>query len=306
MMNNNYNMENDLDTPVVFIIYNRPEQTKIVFDALRKVKPRKLFVVADGPRSQFESQKCEETRSILKTIDWGCEVFENFSDYNLGCGKRISSGLDWVFSKAEEAIILEDDCLPSPSFFYFCQTLLEKYHKNEGIMQISGNNFQPESNVGNYSYYFSKYPHIWGWATWKRAWDFYDFSMKSWPEFKKSRKINALSENIQEKIYWTAVFDRRYYRQQPDTWDYQWVYACWLQGGLSINPSRNLVSNIGAGKDASHTKKKHCSLLNIPTQDIWQITHPPIIASDHKIDAYTARYVYGITGLRCLIQCLKP
>ncbi|MEN2383889.1 MAG: hypothetical protein KA716_33360 [Gloeotrichia echinulata DEX184] len=153
-----------LSTPIGFFIFNRPDLTAQVFEAIRQTKPHKLLVVADGPRFPEEEEKCLKTREVIKSVDWDCEVLTNFSEINLGCKYRVYSGLDWVFSQVEEAIILEDDCLPTPSFFYFCQTLLQRYRDDERVMHISGNNFQFGQSRTPYSYYFSKYNHIWGWG----------------------------------------------------------------------------------------------------------------------------------------------
>lgn len=273
-------------TPVVLIIFNRPELTGRIFETIREARPKKLFVIADGPRFPQETMKCQETRKIIDAIDWDCEVKKNYSETNLGCGRRIASGLTWVFSQVGEAIILEDDCLPAPSFFYFCEILLEFYRDNEKIMHIGGNNFQGGRNRTNYSYYFSKYPHIWGWATWSRAWKYYDFHMKTWPDYKKSKIICSAYNSPIEKKYWEDVFDR-IYKGQIDTWDYQWTYNCWFHKGLSISPNVNLVSNIGFGLNATHTIGKNSRAAYLPTSDIWDIKHPTDIVRAQKADIYT-------------------
>lgn len=274
-----------LSTPVAFLIFNRPELTKIVFAAIRQAKPYKLLVVADGARFPEEAEKCQETRDIINQVDWNCEVLTNFSKTNLGCKKRISSGLSWVFSEVEEAIILEDDCLPSPSFFQFCQTLLEYYRHDSRIMHISGSNFQDSQNRNDFSYYLSKYAHIWGWASWRRAWKHYDITMKTWPHYKKSNMLGSICESAYEQKYWTDKFDN-VFNNSIDTWDYQWLYTCWHQNGLSILPRSNLVSNIGFGADATHTKDKK-TLTQSPNLDIWDIKHPLFIVRDINADNYT-------------------
>lgn len=274
-----------ISTPVVFLIFNRPELTKIVFEAIRQAKPKKLFVVADGPRFSEEVEKCNNARAIINKVDWDCDVLTNFSEINLGCKKRVSSGLDWVFSEIEEAIILEDDCLPTPSFFDFCQTLLEYYRYDERVMHISGDNFQNGQKSNNFSYYFSKYSHVWGWASWRRAWKHYDVGMQTWSEFKKMSMINSICESIYEQRYWNNIFES-VFNSVIDTWDYQWLYACWSQSGLSILPNSNLVSNIGFGLDATHTTSKS-SLSRLSVTDIWDIKHPKFIIRDRNADYYT-------------------
>ncbi len=175
-----------LETPVAFIIFKRHDLTERVFQAIREAKPKKLLVIADGPRFPEEAAKCQKTRDIIQQVDWDCEVLKNYSEVNLGCRQRISSGLDWVFSQVEEAIILEDDCVPAPSFFSFCQTLLDYYRDDNRIMVISGDNFQDGQSRTDYSYYFSRYNHCWGWATWHRAWQYWDFNKNKWLEFQQS------------------------------------------------------------------------------------------------------------------------
>jgi hypothetical protein len=281
-----------LETPVAFIIFNRPDLTERVFQAIRQAQPRKLLVIADGPRLDRvgEAEKCTAARAVIDQVDWDCEVLKNYSDINLGCRQRVSSGLDWVFSEVEEAIILEDDCLPSPSFFYFCQTLLEHYRCDERVMHISGNNFQPISRT-IYSYYFSKYPHIWGWASWRRAWKHYDVEMKTWQAYKNEGLIHAICEDPYEQKYWLDIFDC-VSRGEIDTWDYQWTYAFWSQGGLSVIPQHNLVSNLGFRNDATHTHGIS-SLANMRTYDMQNMQHPKFVVRHQEADQYTFDTVFG-------------
>ncbi len=276
-----------LKTPVAFIIFNRPDLTQIVFNEIRKAEPKQLFVIADGPKTPEEWKKCQAARDVIKQVDWDCEVLCNYSDVNLGCRERVSSGITWVFEHVEEAIILEDDCVPAPSFFSFCQTLLEHYRDDERIMVISGNNFQNGISRTKYSYYFSRYNHCWGWATWKRAWKYYDFNKEKWLEFKKENLLSQLFEDSTETKHWQEIFNRLFLEGKPNTWDYVWTFACWAQGGLSILPNQNLVSNIGFRSDATHTKGIDSTMGNLPTQDIWKIEHPPFIVRHQQADLYT-------------------
>jgi hypothetical protein len=239
-----------LNTPVVLIIFNRPEPVQEVFNAIRQAQPTKLLVIADGPRFPEEAEKCEKTKQIVSTVDWDCEVLTNYSEINLGLKIIISSGLDWVFNNVEEAIILEDDCLPSQSFFVFCQSLLEMYRYDTRVMSISGNNFQM-SPMNPYSYFFSKYFHCWGWATWRRSWKYYDIDMKTFLEFKKRDTIKAICNDVWEQKYWLDIFEKTY-NGQIKTWDYQWLYASWINHALSIYPNLNLVSNLGFGKQSTN------------------------------------------------------
>ena len=280
-------------TPVTLFIFNRPDLTKIVFQAIAKAKPQQLLIVADGPRFPEELKKCEETRAVVATVDWDCKVITNFSDRNLGCSKRISSGIDWVFSQVEESIFLEDDILPTQSFFYFCQLLLDLYRDDERIMHISGDNSLNQQR-NSYSYFFSKYVDVWGWASWRRAWQKYDYQMKSWPEFKSAELLKFVCDESSEYKYWVNIFDRMY--QDPlsiDTWDFQWLYACWSQHGLAIEPNTNLTSNLGFDRaDATHTSD-NTPFSKLPTTDIWDITHPPFIVQDCEADRHTFDYFFG-------------
>lgn len=278
-------------TPIALFIFNRPQLSQIVFNAIAKVKPQQLLIVADGPRSETEWEKCQQARNIVNQVDWPCQVLTNFANKNLGCRIRVSTGLDWVFSQVEEAIILEDDCLPSPSFFNFCQVLLKHYRYDTNIMHISGNNFQEGQSRTENSYYFSKYSHIWGWASWRRAWQYYDVNMSSWMGYKKSKHFQQLCDSYWEQEYWLNTFD---YVQQGaiDTWDYQWLLACWQQQGLSILPDRNLISNLGFTEESTHETAAKC-WSNLPTEDIWKIHHPSSISRNKIADRYTFDHFFG-------------
>lgn len=293
-----------LNTPVAFFIFNRPDLTNIVFDAIAQAKPKQLLVVADGPRFPEEAEKCRQAREVLERVDWDCEVLTNFLEINLGCKQRVSSGLDWVFSEVEEAIILEDDCLPSPSFFHFCQTLLEYYRYDERIMHISGNNFQFGQSRTEYSYYFSKYPHIWGWASWRRAWKYYDVNIKTWLQYKNLGWLSSMCEDSYEQNYWIDIFDR-VFNGSLDTWDYQWLYACWCQSGMSILPDSNLVSNIGFGFDGTHTSDSKNQLSTLPLTDIWEIKHSPLVVGCREADHYTFNSVFSPKNMKKtnLVKC---
>ena len=247
-----------LTTPVLFMIFNRPDTTQKVFNAIRQAKPKQLFIAADGPRegTEGEKEKCEQARKVIEQVDWNCEVKTLFRDKNLGCKIADTFAIDWFFENVDEGIILEDDCLPSQSFFWFCQELLEYYRADTRIMMISGNNFQFGKVRGEGSYYFSKYAHLWGWATWRRAWRYYDVDMKSFEKFKIESQINNIFRIKQQQKYWTKIF-QSVYDGKIDTWCYQWAYTCFINNGLCIMPNVNLVSNIGFGADSTHTKEEN-------------------------------------------------
>ena len=288
-----------LKTPVAFIIFKRPDTTEKVFEAIRQAKPPKLLVIADGARQDMpgEAEKCAATRAIIDRVDWDCEVLKNYSEINLGCRKRVSSGLDWVFDNVEEAIILEDDCLPHPTFFHFCEELLERYRYDLRIASISGQNVQLGRRRTEYSYYFSCYNHIWGWATWKRAWQYFDVDMKSWPEIKKRCLLVDILLESQGVKFWTEKLQATY-DGDIDTWDMQWTLACWLQSGLCILSNVNLISNIGFGVEGTNIKSKKGRFFkryaNMPTEAMkFPLKHPPNIMRDLQADNFTQKTLYN-------------
>lgn len=292
-MKDNFIPHGHLATPVLFIIFNRPNTTQKVFNAIRQAKPKQLFVAADGPREnkEGEKEKCGQARKVIERVDWDCEVKTLFRDKNLGCKIAVSSAIDWFFENVEEGIILEDDCLPNQSFFWFCQELLEYYREDTRVMMISGDNFQFDKKRGKGSYYFSKYFHIWGWATWRRAWRHFDISMKSFKKFKIENQINNIFKINQQKKYWMKIFQITY-NNKINTWDYQWFYTCFINNGLCIMPNVNLVSNIGYGIDSTHTKDKNSILSKTEVKDIIEIMHPKFVLADQEADLLTSKLCY--------------
>lgn len=265
-----------LKTPVVFLIFNRPDTTEKVFREIARARPPKLLVVADGPRSDHpgEKEKCMAARSVIERVDWGCKVLKNYSEVNLGCKRRVSSGLDWAFNIVAEAIILEDDCVPTQSFFRFCQELLDYYRDDTRVMNISGTNWQFGRKIGKGSYYFSKYNLIWGWATWKRAWKHYDVNMKTFPRFKEENQIRNIFRTIAEQNHFLKLFEKTY-EGKIDTWDFQWMYSRLIANGLSILPNTNLIRNIGFREDATHTKEIDSKRKNNPAMELeFPLKHP--------------------------------
>lgn len=267
---------------IIFLFFNRLEVTKRVFAEIAKQKPERLFLVADGPRNSEEEKTCAGVRQhVLSSIDWDCEVFENFSSINLGCRNRVSSGITWAFEHIEDAIIIEDDCLPDPSFFPYCKELLECYKNNEKIMMISGNNAQFGQIVTEDSYYFSQYPRIWGWATWKRAWDLYDVSIKDW----QTQRNQIFSKYDVDAAFWTRAFDLIH--KNFNTWDYQWVYTIWKNEGKAITPSINLIKNIGFGPEGTHCLSANDKFANQPTFPLtFPLKHPSFFDFNKKADDF--------------------
>jgi len=282
-----------LTTPVGFFIFNRPQLSQAVFEVIAQAQPRKLLVVADGPRFPEEVDRCQQAREVVQAVDWDCEVVTDFSPTNLGCKRRVSSGLDWVFSLESEAIILEDDCLPHLTFFRFCEELLQAYRDDSRIMMISGDNYLGGDRQSKYSYYFSRYTHIWGWATWRRAWRFFDPDMRLWPEIRDGGRLHQIYENPAEVEYRRQCFEGTY-AGAIDTWDYAWSLACLIQSALVIRPGTNLVSNIGAGQEATHTKTPSLS-ANFPRSAMtFPLLHPPFVLRDARLDSLEVERLLGI------------
>ncbi len=284
-------------TPVLFISFNRMEPVQRVFEQIRRLKPEKLFLASDGPRSDcfdYDKRAIDLVRSYQDAqIDWNCEVHRLYRENNLGCKNAVSSAISWVFEQTETSIILEDDCLPDFSFFKFCEELLERYKDHSEIKTIAGINLvASELKISSqHSYFFSKTPQIWGWATWKRVWREYDFEMKHWPE---NRELLRKTLNMPQKLFefYTDGFDDVKFGGL-DTWDSQLVYSIWVKNGLTIQPSSNLVRNIGFGKDATHTKNENIFLANLKTNPlVFPLIHPLGVKRDTEMEGLFARIMF--------------
>lgn len=281
-----------LNTPILFLIFNRPDTTKAVFESIKSIKPLKLYIAADGARGNKvgEDLLVEETRAIIQSVDWDCEVKTLFRKENLGCKVAVSSAIDWFFENEEQGIILEDDCLPDSSFYGFCENLLNDYKNDERVFHISGNNFQDGIIRGDGSYYFSKYNHIWGWATWRRVWKTYDVSMKDLTKALDLKVFeNTLSKS--ELNFWLNCFEEIKVGKK-NTWDYQTMFNQWLHNGLTILPNQNLVTNIGFG-GGTNTSVEVKGLSNIETKKMEKIVHPSFIYCNKIADDYTYQTKYN-------------
>jgi hypothetical protein len=285
-----------MNTPVALILFNRPDLTEIVFDRIKQARPKKLFLIADGPRDHNDNddRKCEVSRNIVENITWECDVYKNYSDENLGCGVRPATGISWVFEHVDRAIILEDDCLPHPSFFNFCDELLERYKYDQRVMQISGTNLQYGNKWTDYSYYFSKHNICaGGWATWKRAWDKYDYDMKLWPVVKDDKWLEYYLGNKKAADNYFKLFEKAYNTlSKKNFWDWQWTFSFWINNGLAIHPCVNLQSNLGYREDATHTTDIGHKQANLPTEKIeFPLEHPPFMFPNNDADSYIVREV---------------
>jgi hypothetical protein len=294
-----------MDTPVAFIIFNRPDLTERVFTEIARAQPKKLLVVADGPRPERpgEAEKCAAARAVIRRVDWNCEVLKDYSDVNLGCAHRPASGLRWIFEQVDEAIILEDDCVPHPTFFRFCEELLDKYRDDERVMHISGANFITGQARTPYSYSFSRYCLSWGWASWRRAFQHYDLKIQLWPELRETPWLLDILGDPRAVEHWTQIFDRTHSGvEKVNTWDFQWVFTCWAQLGLSILSNTNLVSNVGFREDATHTRRTADRRANIATNEIaFPLKHPAYVARDRQFDQLLFEQVV-LSGQRSSLQ----
>jgi hypothetical protein len=283
-----------MHSPVLFLVFNRPEPTARVFEVIRAARPPRLYVAADGARASRagEAQRCEQTRRVATAVDWPCEVQTLFRDHNLGCKQAVSQAIDWFFGHEEEGVILEDDCVADSSFFRYCDELLERYREDERVALISGDNFQFGRTYGDASYYFSRYVHIWGWASWRRTWRHYDRDAGSWPGFRDGGGLQkVLGAGSPEIRHWRRVFEA-VHAGRIDTWDYQLNLAMWANGMVSILPQQNLVSNIGFGADATHTNSVS-RFADLPAARMeFPLRHPSSVQVCSSADDFTASQMF--------------
>jgi hypothetical protein len=273
-------------TAVALILFRRPEHTAAVFERIRDARPRRLFLIADGPRlgNAEEAQRCEEARAAVARVDWPCDVVRDFADENLGLKTRIPSGLDLVFERVEEAIILEDDCLPDPPFFPYCEELLERYRDDERVVHISGSQLLPLPPTEE-SYTFSRGAGVWGWATWRRAWRLFDVELADWHAKSRAERRAELSRMFEEEAerrHWRFVWD---HSAEIDNWDAQWAYVALSRGLLCINPNRNLITNVGFGKEATNATEDRLGIGRRPLEGIsFPLVHPPEVRRNVAVD----------------------
>lgn len=302
----------DQTPPVLFLIFNRPSTTEIVFEEIRKAKPGKLFIAADGPRKNKagEKEKCDAARAILSKVDWNCEVKTLFREENLGCGRAISGAITWFFEHVEEGIILEDDTKPAPEFFRFCAELLEYYRDDIRVMEIGGSSLPNRlTNNSNYSYFFSDWDYIWGWATWKRAWKHFDYSMKLYPEATEKGYLLSNYTSIYERHYIESMLSRSYYNNDDVTWwSVQWGFSRKINSGLVIVPTKNMVVNLGFGGEATNTTNgAQWDMMKLEKTE-FPLKHPEFIMRDRVTDDEVFRKysTTPISRLKGNIKSLTP
>jgi hypothetical protein len=279
--------DRSLETPVALILFRRAERTARVFERIREARPRRLFLIADGPRTDDPDERAEidAARAVVEEVDWPCEVTRDYAESNLGLKRRIPAGLDRVFDQEERAIVLEDDCLPHPDFFRYCDELLERYGSDERVVHVAGSQLlrRPPSGAG---YHFSRYVHIWGWATWRRAWRHFDVDLADWHDESdegRERRLRRLFADESERRYWRYVWDNS---REIDNWDAQWSYVCLMREALAVNPNRNLISNIGFGSVATNAREDPFGIGGKPLEGIgFPLVPPAAVERDERADA---------------------
>jgi hypothetical protein len=301
-----YNTPYLTKSAVLFVIFNRPDTTFKVFEQIKAAKPKRLYIAGDAPRENVLEDKllCEQARSVVEHIDWECEVKTLFNKKNKGCKDGVSAAVDWFFDNEEEGIVLEDDCLPSNSFFKFCDTLLEKYRDDTRIRHITGCNLQNGKKWGNASYYFANRTHVWGWASWRRVWKDYDKNLNNYSEKEVKDQIgNIYNDSLMVKC-WVEVFNRMK-TGETNSWAYALDFVNFFNNGLTIIPNENLISNIGWGSNATHTLADDNIFANVPLSEIDEITHPVFILPEKNADYFTMSIDFNFAARRKKENSLK-
>ena len=275
-----------MNSPVLFLIFKREDVTRRVFERICEAKPPRLYIAADGPRPNHpdEMAKCEATRKVVDRVDWPCEIHRLYHNTNLGCGRGVSEAITWFFEHEEQGIIIEDDILPHIDFFRYCDEMLERYKDNERVQLISGYNYFFEDFPSDVSYYMSSYMHIWGWASWRRVWQTYQFDLNKYP---KSRMQKMIRKRLCAKSarYFLWIYSKMQ-QMEIDTWDYQLSFNQYYYDRYSICPFINMVENIGMGsKDATHTTNEDLRISGHKAQSPYPIKHPQVFYTSSVSDA---------------------
>ncbi|MBO9436874.1 hypothetical protein J7394_21925 [Ruegeria sp. R13_0] len=284
--------------PILFLIFNRPDKTRAVFETIRQARPARLYIAADGPRSDSEAAICDETRSILNEVDWPCEVQTLFREQNLGCGRAVSGAITWFFEHEPEGIILEDDILVDPDFFEFAAEMLERYRDDPRVTSISAFNRLNDDLPSADSYFFSAFWGAWGWATWRRAWAHYDFDLSDLGTPASIEAISNMCPTPGGLQHWMAVYSN-VKDGKIDTWDYQWQFAQWMNSGLTVIPGKNMVQNIGFDGSATHTTNPDAKEASLRAQPLPRpLAHPDDVIRSAEMDDYAARNILKIKPIR--------
>ena len=280
---------NPADTPLLLIAWRRPHTLRQVINAIRPVAPTRLFVACDGPSPERpgEAEKVSATRAVIDNeIDWPCQFERLYSEVNQGCRLGVSRAITWFFEQVEEGIILEDDCVPHLDFLPYCTDLLERYRHDTRVWSICGSNFQLGNKRGDASYYFSIHGDSWGWASWRRAWDYYPKAESLWHEFRESGRLSDVFHEPQERDDWRRVLDKLFIHGVPSTWDYQWWLSSWMNNGLHAWPNSCLVSNRGFDDEEGTHTFGHSTFASLSLDSLGKLSHPRFVLPCRDADEF--------------------
>lgn len=277
-------MEQRYSVPVAVVVFNRPALAEKLLKILEKAEPQKLFVICDGARPEVpgESEKVEEVRALFREVSWDCEIYRNYASENMGCDYRVPSGIDWVFEHVDRAVILEDDCMPSPHFFRYAEEMLERYKDDPKVMMAAGSNLMQKYDISDCCCFTAR-TYTWGWATWKRAWDHYCDDESEW---KRIQKDGTLARTYPPRMRYYVKKELNYYMAKGKCpWDYLWWISCMGAGGLCAVPKVNLVTNEGFGEDATHTQSKGSYEGRTFPMD-FPLRYPDKVVRDRNFDRF--------------------
>lgn len=288
-------MTDPIRSAVAMVVFSRPDTTARVLDAVRRARPPRLLVIGNAARPDVagEDERCRQVRDLIEGVDWECDVSTNYAPEHLSMRKRFETGLDWLFSEVPEAIVLEDDCIPDPTFFPFCDALLDRYRDEDAVMSVGGSNVQFEGPPSGDSYFFSRYPAIWGWAGWTSSWEAYDPAMSDWPERRDDGWLEREFDDPHAVAYWKHLFEQTH--GGDDAWDRAFLYAGLRDGRVHAIPGTNLVTNVGFREDATHTGPEQRGVLDdVPSVPMeFPLKHPAAIERNADADAVTAQRVFS-------------
>lgn len=251
----------DCKVPVLFLTFNRPRQTRLALERILLAGPSKIYVHSDGPRAHIagEAEKVEEVRTIIRTqIGDRVPVLTLFRSENMGLRAGVFDALNWFFDREPQGIVLEDDCVPDLTFFPFCAEILQRYADDEQVMHIGGSNLAEAHTAGlGTSFVFSRFTFVWGWASWRRAWQKMSLQLDGLDEFEQSGAIQNYLRNPMAQAYMLDKF-RVTRSGKNNSWAYAWFYSVLKNKGLCVVPTLNLVQNVGIGsEDATHTTRSN-------------------------------------------------
>ena len=282
-----------MNKAVLIIVFSRPDKFRKVLEPLKIVKPPRLYIAADGPRKNNKNDKirCKETRDIVKEIGWECDVKTLFRDNNLGCEKAVSSSITWFFENEEDGIILEDDIIGDISFFSYCEKLLDYYKNDEKIMHIGNNNVHNNNSLD--SYYFCSIGNSWGWASWKRAWKYFDLELSKYSYEEIRNSINNIFDDEIFRRFWINCGFNMKTNTKKAVWDMSWIICMMINDGLSVYPNQNLIKNIGFDDSATHCTSSDNRYSNLETQPLKELKYLNEIYRNKYMDSKIMIEFYG-------------